>query len=997
MSSGKKNVLERVDNTASNKRIKRTSSIPVEGERHSNNLARAASTSQDVDEFELASAVALASLANAACTKVPMEVGNTSHNTTEPSNGKFEQKRTAFDPVNTHDEAEPSGRGTAVAYEQSRMAESNKRSNDDGDDDMRQNEEDREANHHLITGIFKRASGGAFAVPSSIHNMRSHGGIGHFRTASREDLSIASAPHGDDDEEPAPVTPEKRLSFPFSSSHETPAPSSADTKSSTSTPTNQLHRRVHFAPGVKKEQALGNHLHRVGGPGSHFHHPHYSYHHNRHPHSHAQMIQRLQLPSSPGSSLHGNSSIGSSPSNSPKRIIPPHHARAYLAYPTSSSSSLGNGAARVVQMEHPSLSHHSRVNSWPPPRLATSSSGSYAHPHHHPAAFMPPPARMQASSMTNTSLSPGAGSTSSGGTIMDNNNNSGPNPNAWVCDYCHAAAFATYQEACIHEETCSAHPANAAAALQSPTKSPIALHLRPGLGNASAHRPWLSPSSRGPPLVFYPPKSRTITQLRSYHAPSGAFLPLTTPHSAHDAASHPTRLAHIVPASTQWYTGSVPLGIPQKDPEWLSTLQCYIRMRCVEAFAAQIDDVTAARKSRIALHQVGVRCQFCKSQTTACREGDSASNEKAATCSASTEKTKQEQQKIMSGSFVAFPTSLSGIYEAVQRWYNDHATSCPTMPTNVKAKLQSLRDSEAQRHFSQDDDQKAPQETQRSQDSTNNDSSVDRLAGAVSSMMNILKDDSTYSISTRQYWVDSAKALGMVDTLDGIRFGKDPYTTPPNVIELEASMKFLKPRGGVNAASTYSKMSFDSSDSNSASFARRDSANDSNIDSTSGNNPGDDACSSSQQQQSQDQSQSSGDYIVYSNDTGMVPPYVYFLMRQVESCRFTEADRFVARSKGPVGYPGFQCRHCHGHAGLGKYFPVSSKSLSTNSTSQNIHAHLLKCRSCPIPIKSQLVALKEEKAKAPRLEPGWRKIFFDKIWHRLHGAPPSPQSPPNTE
>ena len=127
-----------------------------------------------------------------------------------------------------------------------------------------------------------------------------------------------------------------------------------------------------------------------------------------------------------------------------------------------------------------------------------------------------------------------------------------------------------------------------------------------------------------------------------------------------------------------------------------------------------------------------------------------------------------------------------------------------------------------------------------------------------------------------------------------------------------------------------------------------------------------------------------GGYIVYPNDLAMIPSYVHFLMRQVEPCLFTEADRFVARSKGPVGYPGFQCRHCHGHAGLGKYFPVSSKSLSTNSTSQNIHAHMLKCRKCPDTVKDRLVQLKIEKSRAARLEPGWRKIFFDKVWKRLH-------------
>jgi hypothetical protein len=130
-----------------------------------------------------------------------------------------------------------------------------------------------------------------------------------------------------------------------------------------------------------------------------------------------------------------------------------------------------------------------------------------------------------------------------------------------------------------------------------------------------------------------------------------------------------------------------------------------------------------------------------------------------------------------------------------------------------------------------------------------------------------------------------------------------------------------------------------------------------------------------------------GGYICFptDDDEGEVPPYVYFLMRQVEPCRFQEADRFVARSKGPIGFPGFQCRHCNGHAGLGKYFPLTPKALATNSTSQNIHAHILKCRKCPDDVKQEMLRLKEEKSKTPRLLPGWRKIFFDKLWNRLHG------------
>lgn len=228
---------------------------------------------------------------------------------------------------------------------------------------------------------------------------------------------------------------------------------------------------------------------------------------------------------------------------------------------------------------------------------------------------------------------------------------------------------------------------------------------------------------------------------------------------------------------------------------------------------------------------------------------------------------------------VSFPASVAGIYESVKRWQRVHLQLCTDVPEDAKSKLDKLN------------------------------------------KVNV------WIPTTRQYWADSARTLGMVDTDQGIRFGED-------VAKI-----------GTTANS---------------------------------NDP-------PHEESSEASGISDRESLVNSSDMDMIPSYVYFLMKQVESCHFTEADRFVARSKGPVGYPGFQCRHCHGHAGLGKYFPVTAKSLSTNSTSQNVHAHVLKCRKVPTHVKEQLVALKEEKGKAPRLEPGWRKVFFDMIWGRLHG------------
>ncbi|KAL3939918.1 MAG: hypothetical protein SGBAC_005448 [Bacillariaceae sp.] len=242
---------------------------------------------------------------------------------------------------------------------------------------------------------------------------------------------------------------------------------------------------------------------------------------------------------------------------------------------------------------------------------------------------------------------------------------------------------------------------------------------------------------------------------------------------------------------------------------------------------------------------------------------------------------------------ISFPTSVGGIYDAIKRWQRVHLEVCEHVPENVRTKLSTLANS------------------------------------------------NVWVPTTRQYWADSAMALGMVDTPDGIRFAKDPS----EAVSKDFKMIFTR---AVEPTET------------------TEAANNEAMSTTQG---GSSACK----------------YIVTAEDKGTIPPYVNFLMSQVEPCRFTEADRFVARSKGPVGYPGFQCRHCNGHAGLGKYFPVSAKSLATNSTSQNIHAHLLKCRKCPQHTKDQLKELKLQKSRSARMEPGWRRVFFDKVWARLHG------------
>jgi hypothetical protein len=204
----------------------------------------------------------------------------------------------------------------------------------------------------------------------------------------------------------------------------------------------------------------------------------------------------------------------------------------------------------------------------------------------------------------------------------------------------------------------------------------------------------------------------------------------------------------------------------------------------------------------------------------------------------------------------------------------------------------------------------------------------------------IFQLEKTSSISTRRrYWIDSAKALGIEDTAGGLRFTRD--VQDPNNTKIAAKM--------LESHHTPA-LSVKKGEQESVSLQRK-------------------TC---------------GGYIVSPEDAEVITPYLYTLLRQVERCQFTETDRYIARSKCNIGFNGFQCRHCCGHNGMGKYFPLSPKALCTNSTSQNIFSHLQKCSECPDEIKEELKKKRIENQQSKRSS-GWRQIFFDDLWRRLHG------------
>ena len=84
-----------------------------------------------------------------------------------------------------------------------------------------------------------------------------------------------------------------------------------------------------------------------------------------------------------------------------------------------------------------------------------------------------------------------------------------------------------------------------------------------------------------------------------------------------------------------------------------------------------------------------------------------------------------------------------------------------------------------------------------------------------------------------------------------------------------------------------------------------------------------------------------------------------------------------------VGFPGMQCRHCQGKAGFGRYFPATSSALALANSDRNIHNHVQKCRRCPPSIKEQLAQLSKDQVQLKNRR-GLRKMFFERVWNRMH-------------
>jgi hypothetical protein len=238
----------------------------------------------------------------------------------------------------------------------------------------------------------------------------------------------------------------------------------------------------------------------------------------------------------------------------------------------------------------------------------------------------------------------------------------------------------------------------------------------------------------------------------------------------------------------------------------------------------------------------------------------------------------KQPSRLRSNRAACFPFSIARIYQSVADIQRFHFGECKMLPSDVKARFLSLQSASSK---------------------------------------------GSKGLATRQYWMTSAKKLGLVDSPRGIRFGRDPHKPEASKalsLDILAQVAF--------SVTTASKE------------------------------------------------------LVKQEDKPCIADFLYVVMEQLQPCRFTEADRNKRRLKD-VGCIGVECKHCAGQVDSRKFFWSSVSAVESNFVS--VHTHMLECRMVPHDLKDRLIELKQiRKEQTAALRTGSQKAFFARVWRRLH-------------
>ncbi len=238
----------------------------------------------------------------------------------------------------------------------------------------------------------------------------------------------------------------------------------------------------------------------------------------------------------------------------------------------------------------------------------------------------------------------------------------------------------------------------------------------------------------------------------------------------------------------------------------------------------------------------------------------------------------RQESKRRSNRAVCFPFSIGRIYQSVADIQRFHLGECKQMPEEVKEKFLLLQNASSK---------------------------------------------GSKGLATRQYWVTAAKKIGLVDTAQGLRFGRDPSRSQSS----KAFSLDILAQAAFNMTTASKEL-------------------------------------------------------VKEEDKESIAEFLYVVMEQLRPCRFTEADRNKRRLKN-VGCIGVECKHCAGQVDGRKFFWSSVSAVESNFVS--VHTHMLECQMIPSELKNRLIELKAlRKEQTSALKSGSQKAFFARVWRRLH-------------
>jgi hypothetical protein len=190
---------------------------------------------------------------------------------------------------------------------------------------------------------------------------------------------------------------------------------------------------------------------------------------------------------------------------------------------------------------------------------------------------------------------------------------------------------------------------------------------------------------------------------------------------------------------------------------------------------------------------------------------------------------------------VSYPSQITGIYNSVQQMFRLHLDACSCVPDEVRTKLEALKDSSSSRG------------------------------------------------GRKQYWVDSAKRLGLCDTPHGIHFGRDPTEAPPPLEDQEHA-KYgpadVQSGGGGGGGGGGTGVG-----------AEGDGEK---VIPTKGKYISPDLDWERAVKKEKENSYP----LVTPEDAPLISDYLFLTMEQMEPCKLMKADRVGCYKSRPVGFPG---------------------------------------------------------------------------------------------